>query len=52
VIMIPGSGERTTNVALHVSVTANVWTVLFIRFRELTRMSNARQPGGAPVAGL
>ena len=47
----PGSAERTTTVVLHESVTSNVWTGLFMRFRELTRMSNARQPGGAPVAG-
>ena len=47
--MIPGSGELTTRVLLHGSVTANVRTGLFMRFRELTPMSNARQPGGAPV---
>src|SRR5688500_13363040 len=49
VIMIPGSGELTTSVALHGSVTAKVRTGLFNTLRELTPMSNARHPGGAPV---
>src|SRR5215510_8546506 len=50
--MIPGSGESTTSVVLHESVTAYVWTGLFRALRELTRMSNARHPGGAPVASV
>src|SRR5262245_47747569 len=47
--MIPGSGDGTTNVVLHGSVTENVCTGLFRRLRALTPMSNARHPGGAPV---
>ena len=47
--MIPGSGERISIVALQKSVTAKVRTGLFMRFRELTPMSKARHPGGAPV---
>src|SRR6476619_6096072 len=50
--MIPGSGERTVTVLLHRSVTAKVRTGLFGTFRALTRMSNARHPGGAPVASV
>src|SRR6185369_9665100 len=47
--MIPGSGDATTIVLLHGSVTANVRTGLFKMLRELTPISNALQPGGAPV---
>src|SRR6478752_5042105 len=50
--MIPGSAERIATVLLHRSVTANVRTGLLRTFRELTRMSNARHPGGAPVASV
>src|SRR5262245_22798224 len=50
--MIPGSGELTVIVLPHGSVTAYVRTGLLGRFRALTRTSNARQPGGAPVASV
>src|SRR5262245_56255701 len=50
--MMPGSGELTTSVVSQGSVTVNVWTGLFGTLRKLTPISNARQPGGAPVESV